>query len=78
MTTTKQLMQQLANNEISLDNVAAELRAKSFPRVEKSSGQVDITEDPVYDDDSLFWLGHANFMGVISDEEYNMLVHSAG
>ncbi|MGW0021062.1 hypothetical protein ACWDUD_22300 [Rhodococcus sp. NPDC003382] len=75
MTTTKQLMQQLANNEISLDNVAAELRAKSFPRVEKSSGQADV---PVYDDDSLFWLGHANFVGVISDEEYNMLVHSAG
>lgn len=77
MATVKELMKQIEDGFITVDEATREMSTKSFPRVDKSE-QVDVSEVKVYDDDSLFWVGLASTKGIISSDEYNRLVESAG
>lgn len=77
MPTTKQLMRQLENGEITIEEAVAVMSTKVYPRAKPTVGDIDTSDISTYDDDSLFWLGNANFKDVISDDEYKMLVDAA-
>lgn len=81
MATTRDLMRQLEDGELTIDDVAAALSEKQVPRAQKSGSpdDIDVTADPDHPgEDSLFWVGQANFKGAITDEEYDILVRAAG
>lgn len=78
MTTTKELMSQLAAGQLTLDDVAGELEDKTFPQVQKSSGTIDTTTDPVAPgDDDFFWVNLAYDLHRIDDDEYEVLAGAA-
>lgn len=80
MATVKQLVEQLERGELTVEQVAVEFRAKSFPEADrevKTRDQIDITDVGFHDDDSLFYVTQANLWGRITDEEYDQLIQAA-
>ncbi|NMN99482.1 hypothetical protein [Antrihabitans stalactiti] len=78
MPTVKELMQQLAAGELTVEQVCEVMRTKTPRAIPTSREWPDENDARAYDDDSLIHLGHANAMGRITDEEYDRIAAAFG